>query len=1124
MADNIVGTHKPGSVTRIRLINFLTYSEVEFYPGPRLNLVCGPNGTGKSTILNAMCLGLGGEPRMLGRADDCREFISHGKDKALIEIEVQPFPQATTHIFRRTIDRNKGSEKGRGRGSSTYYLNGDQTTAKDIRKIVSDVYHISVDNLCTFLPQDRVGSFSSFNPKQLLEETEKSLSASQHLYATHQKLIELEAELNAGGNNAETLEKKLKALEADFANVEREKDRMEEREKALEQIDLLEKKMLWLKYDQQREHCLALKQNKDTAKKELAEAKKTLAPFRAESEERKSKIDQLSARFQMIDKESQKSKRECAKQINKFDIHQTALDEDILGLQTIEEDARKAERMLADAKNTLEQHEKKLLDQPDLDQVREELREAEQEVRTLYGPLRGKQREFDRVQLAWRQATEEIKVHQTSLDRINDAKIARRNQVFTQFPNLRKVADFVQNNQANFRRPVWGPVACEIETRGMNAAAYLEQHVPNHVFKSFVVECKEDWNALYKMVREGLKLPINILTVPEGKLEQIKRVYSDEKFEVLKTEHGVIGYLDESFTAPDPIMQAIRNEASVHRVLVGNDKTQESLDKRNLLDYLSKAEDGSTTPQQCCIFSSHGQKSYKYSSTVSRYSNATSLRVDDINAPRMLGACVDDARKRKAEEEVHKAAEDASQLKSQVEGIQEDLDTAVRLHQEAKARSGAIKTKMEGINKLKRNVDRYKRKVDELEKKASADNTVEKKKLIEQIKKRVKSAISALEAHSQSHHELLDTTVKSAGVRMNKTLEDVEHRTIAEQLREAEREFVRLETAEKKAKYDLNQAKAIMNDTLAECTAVAPLKDDNDNPLPLKTALEELPVDTVDEAMAALEEAQVKANTIDNNPDVMMQYEKLKAEIVETKDEIENLVNSKDAKIQEISNAKAPWEAALTNSLEKVNVLFSTYMSELGCAGEIVLKRGSFLASASQTDGPCTGKFDQWGVEIQVKFREKSKMSVLSAQRHSGGERAVSTIMYLMALQELMVSPFRCVDEINQGLDERNERLVFKRIVQNSTRPPHKEDYTDHSGQYFLITPKLLPNLHDMENEGVTVHIITNGPFTFSKPTDWNPDNFVEVTRKENGDENSPEVANSSKNGKSSIRKKRRVS
>lgn len=94
----------------------------------------------------------------------------------------------------------------------------------------------------------------------------------------------------------------------------------------------------------------------------------------------------------------------------------------------------------------------------------------------------------------------------------------------------------------------------------------------------------------------------------------------------------------------------------------------------------------------------------------------------------------------------------------------------------------------------------------------------------------------------------------------------------------------------------------------------------------------------------------------------------------------------------------------------------------------------------------------------------------------SGGERSVSTIMYLMALQEMMVSPFRCVDEINQGLDDRNERLVFKRIVKNSTRPPGRSPI-DHAGQYFLITPKLLPNLIDMEEEATTVLFVMNGKY-----------------------------------------------
>lgn len=48
-------------------------------------------------------------------------------------------------------------------------------------------------------------------------------------------------------------------------------------------------------------------------------------------------------------------------------------------------------------------------------------------------------------------------------------------------------------------------------------------------------------------------------------------------------------------------------------------------------------------------------------------------------------------------------------------------------------------------------------------------------------------------------------------------------------------------------------------------------------------------------------------------------------------------------------------------------------------------------------------------------------------------------------------SPFRMVDEINQGMDPRNERVVHERMVQIACR--------EHTSQYFLLTPKLLSGL-----------------------------------------------------------------
>ena len=96
-----------------------------------------------------------------------------------------------------------------------------------------------------------------------------------------------------------------------------------------------------------------------------------------------------------------------------------------------------------------------------------------------------------------------------------------------------------------------------------------------------------------------------------------------------------------------------------------------------------------------------------------------------------------------------------------------------------------------------------------------------------------------------------------------------------------------------------------------------------------------------------------------------------------------------------------------------------------------------------------------------------------------------------MSLQSLTPSPFRVVDEINQGMDPRNERLVHKRMVDiacgggddaSTSENPNEDDEADGEGeqrrggsQYFLITPKLL---HDLSYaRGMQVMCIASGEY-----------------------------------------------
>ena len=99
----------------------------------------------------------------------------------------------------------------------------------------------------------------------------------------------------------------------------------------------------------------------------------------------------------------------------------------------------------------------------------------------------------------------------------------------------------------------------------------------------------------------------------------------------------------------------------------------------------------------------------------------------------------------------------------------------------------------------------------------------------------------------------------------------------------------------------------------------------------------------------------------------------------------------------------------------------------------------------------------------------------LCADVQSGGERSLSTFLYLLALQDLAQSPFRVVDEINQGMDAQKERLAFDRLIDASC--------TKKSPQYFLITPKLLRGLNYTKD--VTINFVFNGPKCIPQK-EWN--------------------------------------
>jgi chromosome segregation protein len=68
----------------------------------------------------------------------------------------------------------------------------------------------------------------------------------------------------------------------------------------------------------------------------------------------------------------------------------------------------------------------------------------------------------------------------------------------------------------------------------------------------------------------------------------------------------------------------------------------------------------------------------------------------------------------------------------------------------------------------------------------------------------------------------------------------------------------------------------------------------------------------------------------------------------------------------------------------------------------------------------------------------------LDTYTQSGGERSTATMMFLLALQQHVRSPFRAVDEYDMHMDPKNREVIAQMIVSS---------ITGSNSQYLVITP-----------------------------------------------------------------------
>ena len=133
---------------------------------------------------------------------------------------------------------------------------------------------------------------------------------------------------------------------------------------------------------------------------------------------------------------------------------------------------------------------------------------------------------------------------------------------------------------------------------------------------------------------------------------------------------------------------------------------------------------------------------------------------------------------------------------------------------------------------------------------------------------------------------------------------------------------------------------------------------------------------------------------------LLCRYEDLKERLQSAEASLAEFKEKFESAESTLDHRQSQWRNAVKAIANKLSERFEAYMKELQYRGNVEFEE--------------TGSLSEYQMQMYVSFRGNRDMQKLSGQSHSGGERAVSTVMYLMALQELTSSPVRVVDEINQ--------------------------------------------------------------------------------------------------------------
>ncbi|KAJ7147173.1 P-loop containing nucleoside triphosphate hydrolase protein [Mycena crocata] len=1007
-----------GIIESIEMHQFMCHKYLTFSFGPQINFIIGHNGSGKSAVLSAITVALGGKANSTGRGNGLKSFIREGQAASEVTISLKnqgeeaykPKEYGKSIVITRRFTKE---------GSSSWKIKSKDgkivSTKKDDLSAICDHMNIQVDNPMNVLTQDAARQFLSASAptdkyKFFLRGTQLSQLSEEYDICF--------ANITATTKVLAQKKEAIPDLKTAFQEASR---RFEEATKAREQkkkVDQLKKELAWAHVNAKKEEMEGKIEEAAKMARRLPKIQNNLEKAQAELEAADEAVIELEHEHDGLGdrKNLQERKNELSTEIrkNKDQIHK--LNDDLKEINTQVKAAKTAideytaaiekeeKRLEKDSESKRQESQNKLngaradvtAAEEALKAIREQKQTAESETRRLkdVGTAVEKKRDDLRALIS------------RCENAIQDCVKADQNRYAAYGNDIKRVVERINQTQWHGQKPL-GPFGIYVTVRDNQWAELLRIQLGS-LLSSFGITDTRDLPILKKILKDHNNEQTSV------------HIFQPDLFDYSRGEPPaeVLTVLRALEISDPHVLRIMINKASIEsRVLA-----QERRDASRILATLRGGVAWSRDKFAVTRYPEGGESSIP-------------INFRPTHPMLLVGSATAELQRQRDQKVVHEQA--YSEVNATLKAAQGDYNAARReqeslMGQEKEADQAVFKAKafvrrlQEEINEdLPAELTAIKSALEEaiVEKDIhvkqftavsaqKADIDEDNKKLVAQRDK-LQAEISDFANTKQAAKDKIEAAVENR----TKLLGNVNHFK-----HKLEEEQAKVKAAEETVEVVTQEFKEWTTKGEEYCERVETTRPPDE----VKRNLE------ATQAALKERERQHGASVEDMTIEVNRAQEKLN----KANSDLKQMTSLNKALKASLIVRLARWQEFRRHIALRCKLVFGYHLSQRGYYGKVLFdhEKGTLQLKVQTDDQAAT----QGG-------RDKDPRSL------SGGEKSFSTICLLLSLWESIGCPLRCLDEFDVFMDAVNRRISMKMMIDTANQSDKK--------QYVLITPQDMNNV-----------------------------------------------------------------